>query len=306
MPGAADQFHRTHIDFWGPGKMPMTEAVELSLEHGEKLRERLESIQARVSEFDFTNVYLFRHAHDYRIVEDGEMFVRGRSYDDREFLMPTVDLREMDPDHVAEIAAQVDFIYPVPEEWLEELDDERFEITAEDAERDYIYTTEKMARYPGRNLHNKRNQLRQFERIYCHTSHCFTEDDIDDALSILEEWQGKMHVPPEETDYRACREALEKFGSLNLCGVICYIKGEPSGFILGDGLTDDTYAIHFAKGKRQVKGIYEFLYSRVANHVWEDYDYLNLEQDLGISALRQAKSSYEPDMWLKKYRVAVK
>ena len=180
--------------------MPLTEAVELSLEHGELLREKLRRIQTRVSEFDFTNVFLFRQAHEYRLVEDGEVFIRGRSYDDCEFLMPTVDLREMDPDHVAELAAQVDFLYPVPEEWLAGLGDDRFEVSYEDAERDYIYTAEKMARYPGRNLHNKRNQLRQFERIYSHTSHCFSEDDVEDALALLDEWQVKMSAPTEETD----------------------------------------------------------------------------------------------------------
>lgn len=286
--------------------MLLTNAVELSMEHKELLRNRMDAIQVPVSEYDFTNLFLFRDAHDYEVVGEGEFYVRGRSYDGHRLLMPTVDLRELPPDRVASLAAEVDFIYPVPEEWLEHLEGDRFEFSYRDAESDYLYRTEKMARYPGRKLHSKRNLLRQFERIYSHTSHCFSEEDVADALDVLDRWQEQMNVPAGETDYHACREALQKFGQLDLHGVICYVEDEPAGFVLGGGLTDDAYAVHFAKGIRQLKGVYEFLYCRLANHVWDDYEYLNLEQDLGIPALRKAKSSYQPDLLLKKYRVALK
>ncbi|MDR3236899.1 MAG: phosphatidylglycerol lysyltransferase domain-containing protein, partial [Spirochaetia bacterium] len=93
---------------------------------------------------------------------------------------------------------------------------------------------------------------------------------------------------------------------LSLSGTIYYAGGRPAGFILGEKLTDDSYALHFAKGLTVFKGIYPFMYNSFAKSLREQYGFLNFEQDLGSPALRQAKASYRPDMMLKKYMVSLK
>ena len=105
------------------------------------------------------------------------------------------------------------------------------------------------------------------------------------------------------TDYRACREALTRMDELVLCGGIWYAEDTPSGFILGEELGSDTYALHFAKGLVAYKGIYQYIFSSFATVLPGQYRYLNFEQDLGIQELRRSKESYRPERMLPKYRV---
>ena len=66
-----------------------------------------------------------------------------------------------------------------------------------------------------------------------------------------------------------------------------------------------TFSLHFAKGKRKFKGMYQYMYNHFAKILSGQYQYLNFEQDLGKLALRIAKSSYDPNQVLKKYRLHI-
>ena len=73
-----------------------------------------------------------------------------------------------------------------------------------------------------------------------------------------------------------------------------------------DELLDDEYAIrHFMKADTSYKGIYSYIVSESAKILLESgKKYLNIEQDLGLANLRQAKKSYRPVQFLKKYTVS--
>ncbi len=62
----------------------------------------------------------------------------------------------------------------------------------------------------------------------------------------------------------------------------------------------------FRKGPARIQGIYQFMYNNFAQSISDNFPFINMEQDLGNEALRQAKSSYRPDKMLIKYRVSPK
>jgi len=93
---------------------------------------------------------------------------------------------------------------------------------------------------------------------------------------------------------------------LGLTGAMAFADGKPAGFLLGEPLNDDTFTIHFAKADIRYKGIYQFLFSRFACDFCPDYEYMNLEQDLGNEGLRKTKVSYRPDLMAHKYRASLK
>lgn len=278
----------------------------LEFGHKDLLYDRLKSINTPIAEYSFANLYLFRDSHKYKVIFDKEIFVRGMSYDGFRYLMPTVDVTALDPDYLKELLRDVDFLFPIPERWMPAFDKHDFDFVSRTGDMDYIYAVDKMSTYKGRRLHKKRNLLKQFAGSYSHKSLPLTEDRKDQALFILDEWRSGSPEPAGETDYYPCRAALKMSEELALCGVIYYAEDEPAGFVLGEELNSETFVLHFAKARTKFKGIYQFMFNSFAKILPVRYRYLNFEQDLEKEALRIAKSSYVPDMMLRKVRVSLK
>ena len=279
---------------------------KLDLRHVDVLYGPLKETGVFISEYSFSNLYLFRKAHDYEVLFDREIFIRGTTYDGARYLMPIRDPRVIDPAYLLEVAGEAEMFFPIPEEWLGAFEHDRFEFSFLDGDMDYVFSSEKIATYKGKKLHNKRNLLQQFYSQYRHEALPLLPERKLDALKVLDRWQEETGLAPSETDYQECVEALSLQTELLLCGGIYYADDEPVGFILGEGINSEMFALHFAKGLRSVKGVYQFMYNNCASVLHQHYAYVNFEQDLGKLPLRQAKSSYIPDMMIRKYRVRLK
>jgi hypothetical protein len=202
--------------------------------------------------------------------------------------------------------AGVDFLFPIPEEWLSAFSPEEFDITFVEGDADYLYTVEKMSTYAGRRLHKKRNLLKQFNELYTSEARPLTNEHLDQARAVLDKWLADTGLDAEQSDYGPCREALDRYEELQLCGGIYYAEGEPAGFVLGEEVNDETFVLHFAKGRTKFKGVYQFMFNTFAKILPPKYKYLNLEQDLDKENLRIFKSSYVPEAMVKKARVSLK
>ena len=279
---------------------------KLRIDHKDLLVPRLKAVKTSLSEYTFPNLYLFRANHGYEVMIDKEIFIRGRSYDGRTYIMPTSDVRRMEAAYLRELMRDVEFLFPIPEDWLTAFDPTEFDVTFAEGDADYVYTVEKMSTYKGRHLHKKRNLLKQFLELYTHDARPLTNNRLDEARFILDEWLRTSEMNVEETDYRPCLEALDRYDELVLCGGIYYAEGEPAGFVLGEELNPETFVLHFAKARTKFKGIYQYLFNNFAKILPPSYMYLNLEQDLDKENLRIFKSSYVPDLLLKKARVRLK
>ena len=279
---------------------------KLRIDHKDLLVPRLKAVKTSLSEYTFPNLYLFRANHDYEVMIDKEIFIRGRSYDGRTYIMPTSDVRRLDTAYLRELMRDVEFLFPIPEDWLTAFDPTKFDVTFAEGDADYVYTVEKMSTYRGRHLHKKRNLLKQFLELYSHDARPLTNDRLDEARFILDDWLRTSAMKVDETDYRPCLEALDRYEELVLCGGIYYAGGEPAGFVLGEELNPETFVLHFAKARTKFKGIYQYLFNNFAKILPPSYKYLNLEQDLDKENLRIFKSSYVPDLLLKKARVRLK
>lgn len=276
---------------------------KLSFEHKDLLYDKLRNINSPIAEYSFSNLYLFRSNHKYEVIFDKEIFIRGISYDGFSYLMPIFDIKNVDYEYIKQMAKEANFLFPIDEENLSLFKAGDFISSYDEDDTDYVYTVEKMATYKGRNLHGKRNLLKQFVENFPHEAKPLTKDRIADALSILEQWQMDVDQSKEETDYYACKEALELYDEMILCGGIYYVGDEPAGFVMGEEINPQMFALHFAKGKKKYKGLYQYMYNTFAKILPEKYQYLNFEQDLGKLALKIAKQSYEPDYMIKKYRI---
>ncbi len=282
----------------------MSSLQKLSLTHQKDLHERFKRIHTYLAEYSFANLYLFRNTHNYYLLrQDDHFFIVGKTYDGKPYIMPTSDLTPVCVDVLHGLSKEYPCIFPIPEAWLGAFG--KYPVTAywDEGDSDYVYALEKIATFKGQKLHNKKNLLNQFLSLYTPCPRPLIKDLMADARSILDAWQTDAGEAKDQTDYYPCLEALESYDELVLCGGIYYVDHEPAGFIIGEEINNDMFALHFAKGKKKFKGMYQYMFNHFAGMLPKKYAFLNFEQDMGKLALRIAKASYHPDQVLKKYRV---
>jgi hypothetical protein len=145
--------------------------------------------------------------------------------------------------------------------------------------------------------------VHQFEEHYQATSFPLEGGiHLRNAFYLLDLWKSEAH-DQSHTDYTSCQEALELISTLQLEGRIYYVDKEPVGFILGEFLNKEVFALHFSKANKHFKGSYQYMLQQFAKDLDDTCLYLNFEQDLGIPDLKKSKSSYLPDLMVKKGRV---
>jgi Uncharacterized conserved protein len=279
----------------------------VDLKHLRCLTDRFHQMNLQISDYTFANVYLFRKIGNYEfLTTDCGLFVSGRNKQGQSFIMPLNDLRGCDMQTFHDLLARQGCFFPIPEEWLSFFPEDKFAINCDDNESDYIYLTEKMASFKGRQYSRHRNHLHQFLSLYLPKGELISANNSRNAMSVLQEWQNDSGLAPDKTDYEQCHEALQKISELALWGTIYYIEENPAGFIIGEALNNDTFCLHFAKASTRYHGIYEFMFNDTAKRLQSQYKYLNLEEDMGNKNLRRTKDSYGPELLLKKYRISIK
>lgn len=273
----------------------------LELSHKLVLQPLLQKVKVPISEYSFANLYLFRSVHKYTVITGETTAIKGITYDGQSYIMPVMPLDEEYADTLIELLQPGMCLFPIYHDWLHFFTSKGFTYSYNDGDSDYVYTKEKLATYPGKKLHGKRNLLYQFTAHYTVEVHPLTNENVHDALFVLDEWKKESG---SDADVSACTEACMLLDELSLCGSMYYVDGKPAAFIIGEAITDDMFAIHFAKAITEYKGIYQYLYNHCAKALPANYKYFNFEQDLGLEPLRFAKRSYQPDMIITKYRVS--
>ncbi|KGM43237.1 hypothetical protein S1OALGB6SA_1114 [Olavius algarvensis spirochete endosymbiont] len=284
----------------------------LTLEHQGIISKKLDAVEVQLSECSYSNLYLFRDRHEYHTVETPHgFFISGVTYDGKKYLMPMASPDKTNEDCFNELKNLLctrnwDFLFPIPQAWLECFDENEFIISSNPDDTDYLYTTEKFKTYPGKSMHKKKNLLNQFLNNNESQLIPLSSDMKSHAKEILEQWQKDSPQKFYQNDFSQCAEAIEKYQTLNLTSALAYANGKPIGLIIGEPLNKDTFVIHFAKANTEVKGVYQYLFSQFARDFCPDYQYMNLEQDLGNASLRKTKISYRPDLMVQKFRVSIK
>ena len=195
-------------------------------------------------------------------------------------------------------------------EELESIFPGQFIFTADRDYADYIYLRSDLATLKGKKFQAKRNHINKFRNTYGNYEYApITPDRISECLELEAEWCKANNCDKQEgtgNERRALVYALHHFEELGLTGGILHANGKIVAFTFGMPINKDTFVVHVEKADTNIDGAYAMINYEFANHIPEQYTYINREEDLGIEGLRKAKLSYQPTIILEKYMACLK
>lgn len=270
----------------------------IELASREVLHPLFRALGPEISEFTFANLYLFRGAHNYSVslLPEGKPVFAGGQGDGGFFMLP-FGLPEKGI--LEGLFKRFSFMKCAGEGQVKALQAFGCALFEDPDNFDYLYSTEELSSLSGRKFHRKKNLVNFFTWRYEHGEEPLTQERINDARSVLEQWRAAQDGPG---DYDEAREALTLCEALQLCGSIYYVEGKPAAYILGEELNPSTFVIHFEKGVPGVKGLLQYVNMHFSSLLPQRYRLINREQDLGEEGLRRAKMSWRPVARVKKYR----
>lgn len=186
----------------------------------------------------------------------------------------------------------------------------QFTFTADRDYADYIYLRSDLATLKGKKFQSKRNHINKFRNTYPDYEYLpITPERVSECLQLEAEWCKANDCDQQEgtgNERRALIYALEHFEELGLTGGLLRVDGKIVAFTFGMPINKETFGVSVEKADTNVDGAYAVINNEFANHISEQYIYMNREEDLGIEGLRKAKLSYQPVTILEKYMACLK
>ena len=173
---------------------------------------------------------------------------------------------------------------------------------------DYIYHRTDLATLHGRHLDAKRNHIHRFRAEHPDFEYRpLTTESFDECRRLTEIWQEEKNQNDNENEnrnetinaeLRVMDTIFSNWDALGMIGGSIFVDGRMVAFTYGSAVTTDTFDVCVEKADRHVEGAFAIINQQFAEHLPEQYVYLNREEDMGIPGLRQAKLSYHPEILL--------
>ncbi len=180
----------------------------------------------------------------------------------------------------------------------------RFTFTGNRDYHDYLYLRADLATLKGKKYQPKRNHINKFKKEYPDYEYKeLTPALVPECLRLEEAWcraNGCDEGQATADERRSMTYALQHMEALGLVGGVLHVGGQIAAFTYGAPINHDTWDTCVEKADTAVEGSYAMINFEFANHIDEQYTYINREEDLGIEGLRKAKLSYRPAILLEK------
>ena len=165
---------------------------------------------------------------------------------------------------------------------------------------DYIYRRTDLATLHGRHLNAKRNHIHRFRAEHPDFEYRpLTPECFDECRRLTEIWQEeKGDSDTINTEKQVMETIFSNWDALGMIGGSIFVNGRMVAFTYGSAVTTDTFDVCVEKADRHVEGAFAIINQQFAEHLPEQYIFLNREEDMGIPGLRKAKLSYHPEILL--------
>ena len=266
--------------------------------------------QERASDYSFINLWGWHEERSYEIAFCEDLYwIRLTKSEPYEMWAPIGDWSSKNWEHILKkLFPEGAFFSRVPEKLtqllIEKLGD-MIEVNEERSEWEYIYSVNELVDLSGNRFHRKKNLLAQFMKYYPAYEE-INYENIDKIMDFQCEWCSlkdcdKFHSLMAENN--AIKRVLSDWEDLpGIMGGVLKIDGKLVAYTIAEDLGNGTIIIHFEKGLESYKGVYQGINQIFLKNI-SGFMFVNREQDMGLEGLRQAKQTYNPIGFIKKYLV---
>ncbi len=272
------------------------------------------------SEFSFTNLFMWRKSYDikYAIIDDMLCLMPQHTGGPRSATFPIgfIDNNGAERDITNVIEELLLYFKHIDSRPLIRLYDERtvkkltdtfpdkFMITEDRNSFDYVYSIEELSNLSGKKFHSKKNHINKFKKLYPDFKYeSLTSANAAECLSLFDSWHSNKEFELDgfNEERSAVLELLNNWDSLDITGACLRIDGKMAAFSFGEPLKDDAVVIHLEHADTSYDGVFAMMNHQFLLHEWQNYKYVNREEDMGLPGMRRAKESYRPIFMVKKY-----
>lgn len=259
----------------------------------------------QISEFTFTNLYAWREAYKFKVsILDAFIILSSAVAPQTRFFDPigSGDKKKTLERILNDFKA---IFIRLPEETAALFSgDTRFRAEPDIDNSDYLYKTADLIMLKGSKFDGKRNLIKNFRLNNAYEYSVLNAQNSGECLKFEERWCTIKNCDRVEglgNERRAIGEMLAHYSDFGLIAGVIKIRGNISALALGQELNSDTLVMHVLKADPNVAGLYQTMLQEFLVHQAGGFNYVNLQQDLGIAGLRKAKQSYHPARMIKKY-----
>ncbi|MHB9038039.1 MAG: DUF2156 domain-containing protein [Armatimonadota bacterium] len=263
-----------------------------------------------ISAYTFTNIFAWRNPHGTTLSRIGDCLILTDQVGDRKFCLEPLGTGDVKQaiDEVFRRSGESDIEFKRVHKRVAELLklDSSYIVEQDRDNSDYVYLTSDLIELNGRKYDGKRNWITRFKAKYSYEYVKMPHVVPGEAIEFADYWceQRKCQtIEGLKNEHCAVYEMLSNFDALGIVGGAIKVDGSIAAFTLGEALNSKTLVIHAEKASSDIDGIYQTINNEFAVHEGNGFDYINREQDLGISGLRKAKSSYYPVRMVETYRI---
>lgn len=272
----------------------------------------------RNCDLSFVNLYSWRFLSLTQLAEkDGFLLVRFYVDNELAYLMPVGqgDMKAIVEDLMADADRQgAPFrLLGVCADMCDELEQAfpgRFTFVSDRDYSDYIYLRSDLATLRGKKFQAKRNHINRFRSLYPDYEYQpLIPELIPECLRLESQWCKANDCAENEAlqnERWSMNAALKSMDELDVTGGILRVGGKIVAFTFGAPVNHETFDTCVEKADTEIEGAYAMINYEFANHIPEQYVYINREEDLGLEGLRKAKLSYQPHTLLEKFIVGLK
>lgn len=188
----------------------------------------------------------------------------------------------------------------------------KFEYIEERDLFDYVYDAEGLRTLAGRKNQKKRNHINYFIKEYDgrYEYKLLDRENFDECLELIQMWTSNKEDNDEfdegmDDELAGIKKLFKDYDVLKdrvkVAGI--FIDGKLEAFTIGELLNKNMALIHIEKANPNIRGLYPFINQQFLVNEFEEVEFVNREEDLGIPGLRKAKLSYHPSRFVEKYTV---